>query len=371
VDSSSCNIADSAFVNLRVRNDEAIIGFKADKLPPCAALQYQFTNTSSPPVSVPAKPFKANSFFWIFGDGTTLVAGSQTVTHTYTTAGTYDVKLVLTDTNYCNDADTVRLQIRIAANVKAQFETPAVGCAPYTAFFNNTSLAGTDFKWDFGDGQVSTLTSPTHLYSAIGSYNVVLIAIDTNTCNKTDTARFTITVSGKPTSSYTYSPQPTEPNTAISFVNNASGGTTYKWLFGDGDSVMTSRKDTTVRHIYPATGVYNACLVAYNASGCSDTSCQSIDVTINPALDVPNAFTPNGDGRNDRIYVHGFGIAQMTWRIYDRWGNQVYAGADMNEGWDGKYKGRLMEQDVYHYTLQVVFSTKEKVLKKGDITLLR
>ena len=371
VDSSSCNIADSSFVNLRVRNDEAIIGFKADKLPPCAALAYQFTNTSTPPVTVPAKPFKANSFFWIFGDGTTMVAGSQSVTHTYATAGTYEVKLILTDTNYCNHRDTVTLQIRISANVKAQFETPSVGCAPYLANFNNTSLGGSDFIWSFGDGTTSTLTSPSHLYPLIGSYNVVLIANDTNTCNKTDTTRFTITVSPKPSSLYSYSPQPTEPNTAVSFVNNTSGAVTYKWLFGDGDSVVTTRKDSTVRHIYPATGVYNACLVALNASGCSDTSCQSIDITINPALDVPNAFTPNGDGKNDKIYVRGFGIAQMTWRIYDRWGNLVYAGADMTEGWDGMYNGRLLSQDVYHYTLQVVFSSKEKVLKKGDITLLR
>jgi gliding motility-associated-like protein len=61
----------------------------------------------------------------------------------------------------------------------------------------------------------------------------------------------------------------------------------------------------------------------------------------------------------------------MTWRIYDRWGNQVFATADPNEGWDGTFNGRLLAQDVYHYTVQIVFSSKEKLVKKGDITLLR
>lgn len=371
VDSSSCNIADSSYVNLRVRNDEAILGFTAAKQPPCASLTYLFTNTSSPPVTVPAKPFKANSFLWIFGDGNTQTTGTQAVTHTYAVAGTYDVKLVLTDTNYCNHSDTVTLQIRISPNVKADFTTPAVGCAPYNALFNNTSLAGTDFLWDFGDGTTSTQTSPSHFYPTVGTYQIVLIANDTNTCNKTDTTRFALTVSNKPTAFYSYSPQPTEPNTAVSFTNSSVGAVRYKWLFGDGDSVVTTRIDTTIRHIYPATNTYNACLVAFNAGGCSDTTCQSIPVTINPIMDVPNAFSPNGDGKNDKIFVRGFGIEQMTWRIYDRWGNQVFATADPNEGWDGTFNGRLLAQDVYHYTVQIVFSSKEKLVKKGDITLLR
>jgi gliding motility-associated-like protein len=86
---------------------------------------------------------------------------------------------------------------------------------------------------------------------------------------------------------------------------------------------------------------------------------------------VANAFTPNGDGKNDKIFVRGFGIQKMTWTVYNRWGTIVYQGTDPNEGWDGTYKGKLQPQDVYHYTLVVEFSTKERMTKKGDITLLR
>ena len=101
IDSTSCNIADSSYLNLRVRNDEAIVGFTASKLPPCASLSYEFTNISTPPATGTAKPFKANSFLWIFGDGSTQLTGTQTLVHTFLAAGTYDVKLVLLDTNYC------------------------------------------------------------------------------------------------------------------------------------------------------------------------------------------------------------------------------------------------------------------------------
>ncbi|WP_245825571.1 DUF7948 domain-containing protein [Sediminibacterium ginsengisoli] len=368
VDSSSCNITDTSYVTMRVRNDEAVLGFTATKQPPCTALNYLFTNTSTAP---PGKPFNDTSFLWIFGDGTTMITDGRAVTHTYAAAGTYDVKLVLRDTGYCNYDDTISMQLRIATNVKAQFNTPALGCAPYTAVFDNTSLGGQSFEWDFGDGATSTATSPTHLYNNIGDYTIRLIAIDPNTCNIRDTAYFTISVKDKPQAGYSYTPKPTQPNTPVTFNNISAGADYYKWLFGDGDTLMTIRRDTIVQHLYNSSGNYNACLVAYNNAGCSDTVCQVIPITIIPLIDIPNAFSPNGDGRNDRIYVRGYGIAKMTWQIYNRWGVLVYTGVDKNEGWDGTYKGAIQPQDVYHYTLLLEFSDGKKITRKGDITLLR
>lgn len=367
IDSSSCNISDTSFVNMRVRDDKAGLAFTAAKLPPCLSLAYQFTNTS-----VSIKPFVANSFRWDFGDGTTQLAGSGSVNHTYATPGTYNVKLTLIDTNYCNEPDSLVRTIRLSPNVKAQFTTSAVGCAPYNAQFTNTSLGGVQFLWEFGDGTTSTLDDPTHVYGSVGSYQVRLIATDTSTCNKVDTsAFFTINVSPLPRADFSYTPQPTQPNTPVSFLNASIGGSLYKWNFGDGDSLITTRVDSVVNHLYRGSGTFNTCLITFNNAGCSDTTCQTISVTINSLTDVPSAFSPNGDGRNDKVYVKGFGIEKMTWRIYNRWGTLVYEGTDPNEGWDGTFKGKGQPQDVYHYTLIIQFSSKEKATKKGDITLLR
>jgi len=368
VDSTTCNQTDTAYLTLRVRGDEASLAFTSTKLPPCESLAFQFNNTSVAPAG---KPFTNQSFRWDFGDGNTRIAGPGVVTHTYAAGGTYDVKLVLIDTSYCNHPDSLVQQVRIAPNVDARFTTPAVGCAPYNAVFRNTSLAGQQFQWSFGDGTTSTATNPTHLYANPGTYTVRLIAIDNATCNITDTAFQTITVSGSPTATFTYSPNPTEPNTAISFNNSSIGATSFKWLFGDGDSTLGNNIDAPVRHLYNQTGTYNACLIAFNAAGCSDTTCQSISVTVNVTANVPNAFSPNGDGNNDRIFVRGYGIGKMTWRIYNRWGVQVYVSNNPAEGWDGTYKGKLQPQEVYHYTLQIEFTNGDKISKKGDITLLR
>jgi gliding motility-associated-like protein len=127
----------------------------------------------------------------------------------------------------------------------------------------------------------------------------------------------------------------------------------------------------TVSHQYNATGTYQACLVVTNQFGCTDTICKPVDARIVPLLDVPNAFTPGKFGRNSMVKVEGFGIARMTFRIYNRWGQKVFETGNSREGWDGTFKGQLQPMDVYAYTLDVEFTDGTKTQKKGDITLIR
>jgi gliding motility-associated-like protein len=367
IDSNACNISDTAYATLRVRNDEAFLSFTSAKLPPCESTTYQFTNTS---VAPPGQPFKNTSFRWDFGDNTpTVVAGPQPVNHTYAALGTYRVKLVLIDTTYCNAPDSLVDTIRIAPNVKAAFQTPPGGCAPYTAVFKNTSLGGQQFFWDFGDGTTSTLSNPTHLYPTPGSYLVKLKAVDPATCNIEDSTNFTITVSDKPTAAFTYTPTVPQENSPVTLFNSSIGAVRYKWDFGDGDTLSTSSVEA-IAHIYNKTGTFNTCLVAINQFGCRDTTCQPVQAIVVPALDVPNAFTPNGDGINDKVFVRGFGIERMVWRIYNRWGTLVFQTSSQSNGWDGMYKGALQPKEVYNYVLSVEFSDGTKYDKKGDITLL-
>jgi gliding motility-associated-like protein len=367
IDSTTCNIRDTAYINVRVRNDLASLAFTPVKLPPCESLSYRFDNSSLAPAG---KPFGAISFTWDFGDGTRVTSGPGSVTHSYSTAGTYKVRLVLTDTNYCNSPDSLSIDLRIAPNVKAVFETPAAGCVPYDAVFNNTSLAGQSFIWDFGDGSGSTLSSPTHLYNTVGTYRVKLIAIDSATCNIIDSTEQTITVNPNPTANFSFAPAVPEVNKPTIFTNLSSGAVRYKWVFGDGDTAVKNTADT-ILHQYNTTGTYNACLIAFNQFNCSDTTCLPVQAIIQPLLDVPNAFTPGRFGKNSIIKVEGFGIGKMTWRIYNRWGQVVYETSDRKGGWDGTFKGQPQPMDVYAYTLDVEFSDGTKARKSGDITLIR
>ncbi len=365
IDSTTCNIADTAYLKIRVGDNMATLNFVPAKTGLCTDLSYIFTNTSTASTA----PFKPNSFTWDFGDGSPRIVTGQTppVTHTYASAGTYIAKLILLDTSFCNSPDSILKTIRLSPIVKAQFNTPASGCVPYNAVFENTSAGGLNFFWDFGDGTTSTADNPTHLYPVVGSYTIKLIAFDSTSCNKLDSTTFTITVVDIPTANFSFSPVPPKENTITQFVNQSVGATNYVWYFGDGDSSM----EASPQHLFNATGMYNVCLTAINAAGCRDSICMPVSAIINPLLDVPSAFTPGKFGVNGIISVKGFGIKEMQWNIYNRWGQKVFESTNPSNGWNGYYKGKLQSMDVYVYTLDVIFSDGTKVRKTGDITLIR
>ena len=370
IDSTTCNIRDTSYVNIMVGDLRAQLDFVPVKLNPCDSFKYRFDNLSVAPA---ARPFSSQAFTWDFGDNSPRVTtGPGSVFHNYVAPGTYNVKLILKDSVYCNFPDTVVKQLRVAALVKADFITPKDGCAPYTAHFNNTSQAGSIFNWDFGDGiGTSNAVSPSYTYNNPGTYTITLTAIDSATCNITDTKQLTITVHGKPVADFSVAPQPPTVNTPISFTNLSSADAVrFKWLFGDGDSLLTTLK-TVVQHEYNATGTFNACLIAYNSAGCPDTICKPVQTLIEPAVDVPSAFTPARSDANSVIYVRGFGIAKMKFTIWARWGEKVFETNTKNVGWNGRYKGKLLPMDVYAYTLEVEFFDGTKANKTGDITLIR
>ena len=275
------------------------------------------------------------------------------------------------DTNYCNAPDTFTFQIRVNPNVAARFEAPLSGCAPFLARFNNSSLGGVSFSWDFGNGLTSTETSPSVLFAQPGVYRVKMVATDPSTCNQRDSTFFTITVSGPPNASYSYSPLPSMENIPTIFTNLSGPAVLYRWDFGDGDTLLTPRRDTVIRHQYPRSDVFNTCLVAINEFGCRDTVCLPVTASVVPVVDVVSAFTPNGDGTNDRAVVYGFGVVKMTFRIYNRWGQLMFESSDTKFGWDGKFKGQPQPMDAYGYTLDAELIGGEKVKSSGSITLIR
>jgi gliding motility-associated-like protein len=367
IDPTTCNERDTGYVTVHVRSDPAYPLFTAVKQAPCESLVYEFTNTT---VFPPTKPFKPGSFTWDFGDGTRITPADLVVRHSFAAAGTYRTRLILNDTAYCNSPDSAVLELRVSPLVDARFETPASGCAPYTAIFNNTSLAGQQFYWDFGDGTTSTAINPVHVYNNIGNYTVKLVAVDSSTCNIIDSTSMDIGVHPLPTADFTFAPVPPQTNKPTIFTNLSSGGSRYVWLFGDGDSTIKTTMDTTA-HQYNATGTFNACLITFNEFECSDTVCRAVEAIIDPLLDVPNAFTPGRFGRNSNISVVGFGIAKMSWRIFNRWGQLVFETNNRKIGWDGTFKGKPQPMDVYAYTLDVEFSDGRTLRKTGDITLIR
>lgn len=373
INPSTCNVRDTSYMNIRVGDLRANLAARVEKLDPCEAFNYRFHNESTTDIS---RPFTDTSFIWDFGDGSPrIVSGMSPVDHTYPAAGTYFAKLILRDTAYCNNPDSIEIRVDVSSNVVAEFSTPPIGCAPYEAVFTNTTTAQT-FEWDFGDpasggSNTSTESNPTHLYTVPGTYTIRMIAIDPNTCNGRDTAQFTIVIYETPTASFTYAPVVAIENTPTTFTNTSpNSATSFKWLFGNGDSLLTTSR-VPFDYQYNASGTFRVALIAYNEVGCTDTAYADVSTLVVPALDVPNAFTPNSNDVNSVVYVRGFGIAKMKFSIYNRWGQKVFETNSQRVGWDGRVKGVVQPMDVYAYTLEVEFFDGTKATRKGDITLIR
>ncbi len=362
-DSSTCNIRDTAYIQIKAGNDSVQMAFNAVKRLPCTGLDFDFINQS---FSILGTSFQANSFTWDFGDGSPTITSGGNVSHTFADTGTYTITLTLNDTRFCNAPVKKSIQLRVRPILKAEFNTSSYGCVPYTAGFVNLS-GTTDIRWDLSNGVSSTADPFSYTFNTPGTYTVTLTATDPNTCNVTDVSPpFSIIVSDKPQASATWLPNPPVVNTPVQFTNTSLGAINYIWQFGDGDS----SNQINPTHQYIGTGTFDAQLIAINQYGCKDTFPLQVRALIEPVLDVPNAFTP-GQTVNNTIYVKGFGIQKMDWRIYNRWGQQIFRSTSIKNGWDGTLNGRLQALDVYTYTLDVNYSDGTFLRKTGDITLLR
>ena len=364
IDSSTCNVADTAYLTIKAGDNKANLDFDFTKLPPCTNLTDSFNNKSSATFS----GFGPRTFTWDFGDGSAkIVTDARPVKHTYAGAGTYLVKLTLNDTLFCNSPVDTSKTLRLSPVLKASFATPARGCVPYNAIFNNTSLGGLNFLWDFGDGTTSTADNPTHLYSSVGTYIVKLRAYDSTSCNTIDSTSFTITVHPIPIAAFIFSPIPPLENKPINFTNQSFGADRYLWKFGDGDSST----EVNPSHVFNETSTFNVCLNAISNAGCSADTCLKVAALIRPLLDIPNAFTPGRFGVNSIIKVQGFGVKNLHWAIYNRWGQLVFETTSTKIGWNGTFKGKIQPMDVYTYTLDASFTDGKTMRKTGDITLLK
>lgn len=97
----------------------------------------------------------------------------------------------------------------------------------------------------------------------------------------------------------------------------------------------------------------------------------NIEVIINFYLELPKAFTPNGDGENDIFLIEADHVSEVDFKIFNRWGNLVYTSQDLSQGWNGRYNGKLQNPDTYTYYIRAVTDHGYEFERKGTFLLLR
>lgn len=355
---ASCKGPDTAYTTVTVLNTivKASITTAIDDR--CDSVKVNFTGGSTG---------TATQFNWDFGDGT--VSKENNPSHTFYDAGTYTITLIIKDSLACNPLDTVTKEIIVSPQVEAEVtDSLYEGCAPLRVTFNNHVVNADSVRWNFGDGSVSVEEVPTHLFKNPGTYYVNLLGINFNTCNQRDTAISVVKVYPPPvTAKFTASSVEALSGTPIHFTNQTTGADNFFWNFGD----ETTSKETNPVHSYEHSGTFTACLTVNSDLPCPDSACIVLKIEPPQAVDVPNAFSPNGDNRNDILYVRGQKVTKLLFKVFNRWGEKVFETTDMNIGWDGTYKGVPQEMDVYAWELFATLRDGTQVVRSGNVTLIR
>lgn len=153
-------------------------------------------------------------------------------------------------------------------------------------------------------------------------------------------------------------------NNIFVFADSSIGATAWSWDFGDNSSLATNQNP---QHLYNMPGEYTVTQIVTNAFGCSDTITEVI--ILKEDIDIPNVFTPNGDGTNDAFIFKSFGLKEVKVKIFDRWGLLMFETEGENIAWDGRtIAGSQCPAGTYYYLLTARSETKD-YSKNGYLTL--
>ena len=253
--------------------------------------------------------------------------------------------------------------VLVIGNPIASFGYVKDPCSPIITFTNN-SLNANSYQWIFGGANASNQINPSFNFSNPGTYTVALIAQPGSVCADTIIQTIVVSYFGV-TADFNYqNPQYTND---VQFANLSQNALTYEWSFGDGFGSTAYEPF----HAYDQMGEYTVCLRATNFIGCSDVICKNIKVDSDWTLYVPNAFTPNADGLNEMFYAYGTNIKKYNLTIFDRWGEKIFTSDDMHVGWDGKYKGKFVQEDVYVWLINFVDIHSKSHEKTGHVTVIK
>ncbi len=283
--------ARSFSVTLQVRNENGCVSTltKTSMIQINTGVLAQFTNespqTCKPPVTINFQNQSTGTgtvnYHWDFGDGNT--SNLLNPSHSYTTNGSYDIKLIVTNSNGC--ADTMTKQNAVAiGTVDGAFTAPSIICQGSAATFTNTSAPSPgSVMWYYGDGSTGNDLTGSHSYANAGSYTVKMVA-NFGAC--TDSASRSITVLAKPAAAFsTADTASCKAPFTVTFNNQSSNAVSYAWNFGD-DSTSTLQNPS---HIYNKPGTYTVTLVVTNANGCRDSFIKTNYINvIRPVASIEN-----------------------------------------------------------------------------------
>jgi gliding motility-associated-like protein len=294
------------------------------------------------------------------------IPGATSSTYQATRTGTY--ALELTSPFGCKNFVTSRPAFTVLTKPKADFRPPS-GCIGNTLSFTNLSQSGQSgpviYQWNFGDNSGSDLQNPQHTYLNKGAYSASLKVIPT-TCPMLYDSSSSLVIIEAPVPGIRYPTVKTLINSSTT-LRARTFGINYLWQ--------------------PSVGLNNPLIVApifnddeendyiiriTNAYGCVTYDSVKVRIFGFSDIQVPTAFSPNGDGHNDKLDVFLIGIKELTFfKVFNRWGQLMFETNDRLQLWDGRFRDKDQPLETYVWIAQGIGIDGKKITKRGQTVLIR
>ncbi len=319
---------------------------------------------------------------WDFGDPNSGAANQSDIQnpyHDFNTPGTYTVTMTAYSVDMC-PADAALVTIIVHRSPIAGFYVDTVVvCTTLPIAFYDTSKYDVDITgWSYHFGDKDTLVDFMnqdeyfYTFDEPGWYFVTQY-VENSITGCRDSAFIIMEVRPHPEASFFPEFQPLFlPDTVVPFVNTSiySVPDSTWWDFGNG---YTVDYEFHTEGIFQDSGLFDVQLIVMNELGCADTIVAPYRVYEQETFFIQTAFTPNGDGYNDKLEIKQKGIIDWHMVVYDRWGKTVWETFDVNDFWDGIHmeSGAPVQQGAYAYRVELTWYTGRFFSKMGTITVIR
>ncbi len=276
--------------------------------------------------------------------------------------------------NACASDDTAFVAVTIVAVPVVTFSMDDnEGCGVLQVQFSNTTVAPgfINCNWDFGDGGISSVCSPIHIFTGPDCYDVSLTVSNTIGCSAAGSIASAACVLEDPTALFELDENPILTSDPIAvFIDRSIGAATHEYIISGVGNFSVPEPQV---EFPPIEGTYFTCLEVTAANGCQDSYCSNVLVRDDVLIYVPSAFTPNLDNVNETFKpTLSFEPQRYELRIYDRWGNEIFYSDSPEIGWSGSTnQSEFYSPDGYYaYRIKAVLNG-EVIEKVGQVTLLR
>jgi len=321
------------------------------------------TFCSTDPNPLPIITGTIGGVFTISG-GASINAGTGEVNLGASGTGSYTV--TYTTTGVCPDVQTFAITVTTCSSptvtVSASDNLICEGdCITFTEISTGSP---TTWQWTFPGGTPASSTNQNPGTICFDTPGIHVIEVIATNAFGADTSTIVVTVNATPTVSAGPDQNIIIGETAVLTAIGSVG--TYTWF---DPATLSCATCISTNATPPVTTGYLVTLV--DSAGCIATDSVTVHVTYVEEVGVPNAFSPNGDGVNDILYVDGAGFASIEFKIYNRYGQLVFQTTDQSIGWDGTFNGKRLNPGTFAYFLDYTFQGSDGGVQSGNITLIK